>query len=124
MNDLFTRAASPPARNLGTGHVIAITVNDGARDLRLVGREAYTLDKLLEYGASGLSSIEQIGPRISHYIYKLRKAGLTIETREEKHVGAFMGWHGRYVLHAQLRVVERVREREKRSGKGVRHAAA
>ncbi len=100
--------------------VVKITVHDGERELRFVGREAHTLSQLLERGPQGLSSVEQIGPRISHYVMKLRQAGLVVETVKENHAGAFRGWHARYVLHTPLRVIEIVRAGDK----GARNVAA
>lgn len=70
------------------------------------GRFAHTLWKLIEAGEAGVSSIEQIGPRLSHYIFKLRRWGLAISMVEEKHKGPFPGWHGRYILGTAVRVLE------------------
>src|SRR5687768_5083972 len=113
----FSTAAAPRQGN--PAPVIKIVVHDGERELRFVGREAHTLSQLIERGSKGLSSVEQIGPRISHYTMKIRRAGIVVETVKENHAGAFNGWHGRYVLHTPLRVVEIVRAGEK----GVRDAA-
>ena len=44
-------------------------------------------------------------PRWSHYIFKLRRAGLTISTEYEPHRGSFPGKHGRYRLQTSLVVV-------------------
>ena len=76
------------------------------RELTVRGRDAWALKKLIEKGEGGISAFDEIGPRLSHYIFKLRKAGLTIETKDESHGGAFAGTHGRYVLRTPLQVVE------------------
>ncbi|MGY5793685.1 winged helix domain-containing protein len=74
--------------------------------LTIVGREYWTLRKLIDAGETGVSSLENIGPRVSHYVFKLRGYGLAIETIIEKHGGAYPGHHARYMLHSKLRVLE------------------
>ncbi|CAN5194337.1 hypothetical protein BH10PSE11_BH10PSE11_08460 [soil metagenome] len=76
---------------------ITITLRDGRR-LSFSGREAWTLRRLVDAGRVGVTTIEQPAPRWSHYIFKLRKAGLVITTAYEQHNGAFPGTHGRYRL--------------------------
>lgn len=75
--------------------------------LRVEGREAWTLCRLLDAGERGITSFENPAPRLSHYIYKLRGLGLRIETREETHGGDFGGKHGRYRLRSRITIVER-----------------
>ncbi|ACP24909.1 hypothetical protein NGR_c11240 [Sinorhizobium fredii NGR234] len=72
----------------------------------LVGRECWTLRKLLDAGERGVSSLDHIGPRLSHYVMKLRRAGITIETVPTLHGGDFPGVHGVYVLRSRLSVLE------------------
>ncbi len=69
------------------------------------GREAWTLDKLIDAGPQGIRAIDRPAPRWSHYVMMLRRAGLVIETIRETHGGAFAGHHGRYVLQTPLAVV-------------------
>ena len=69
------------------------------------GREAFALHALIEKGERGVTPIDTPAPRWSHYIYKLRESGLTVETIDEKHGGAFAGTHARYVLRTPLTVV-------------------
>jgi hypothetical protein len=89
--------------------VVKIKVALGERVLAFEGREADTLNRLIVRGEAGLTSIENHGPRISHYVMKIRRAGLAVETwSAESRVGAFAGKHGRYFLRSPLRVVERV----------------
>lgn len=75
----------------------------------VVGRYAWTLAELLRAGKQGVTPIERPAPRWSHYVHKLRtEHGITIETIDEPHGGAFPGTHGRYVLHTPIEVLERV----------------
>ena len=72
------------------------------------GRYAWTLGKLIDAGESGVTPIERPAPRWSHYVDILRdREGLDIVTLEERHGGAFRGWHGRYVLRSIVKVIER-----------------
>ena len=58
---------------------IQVQLPDG-RTLSFVGREAWCLRRLYNAGAKGLTTIDHPAPRWSHYVYKLRRAGLTIST--------------------------------------------
>ena len=72
------------------------------------GRYAWTLGKLIDAGDGGVTPIERPAPRWSHYVDILRdREGLEIETIEERHGGAYRGWHGRYVLRSPVIVIER-----------------
>jgi hypothetical protein len=89
----------------------AIIGEDGdlfARPVTFRGRDAWLLKKLVEYGERGVTAFDEVGPRLSHYAFKLRRAGVAIETKEERHGGAFAGTHGRYVLRSAVRIVEEV----------------
>lgn len=77
---------------------------DGAI-LRVVGRDAWCLRQLLNSGDRGFTTLENPAPRVSHYIFKLRRAGLIIESKEEKHGGLYSGRHSRYILHTRIRVL-------------------
>ena len=83
--------------------------NTAAPAKQFRGREAKALADLIERGGQGLSSIEHIGPRLSHYILKLRRAGLDIATVDETHAGPFHGSHGRYYLRSRVEVLAEVR---------------
>lgn len=74
--------------------------------ITVTGRECWTLRKLIDAGAKGVSSLDNIGPRVSHYVFKLRGYGLAIETIHEKHGGDFPGTHARYRLHAKVTILE------------------
>ena len=71
------------------------------------GRFAWALAALIEAGERGVTPIDRPAPRWSHYVLILRRAGLAIETIEEKHGGPFRGWHGRYVLRTPVEIIER-----------------
>jgi hypothetical protein len=73
--------------------------------LTFSGREAWTLRRLLEAGAVGVTTIDHPAQRWSHYIFKLRKAGL-VNTNYEPHTGPFPGTHGRYRLESPVNIVE------------------
>lgn len=106
--------------------VVRMTVetSDGHR-IVAKGRDAWALNELIGAGMIGITSIETPAPRISHYIFKLRRAGLSIETIDEGHGGAFSGSHARYVLRTPVTVLETVRQTDQRKAtKGVRSAQA
>jgi hypothetical protein len=73
--------------------------------LTFTGREAWTLRRLIEAGSAGVTTIDHPAPRWSHYIFKLRRAGLTITTEYEAHTGPFPGTHGRYRLETPVTVI-------------------
>lgn len=83
-------------------------IGEGAEAKRVTipGRFGWCLEKLIAAGDKGVTAFDEIGPRLSHYIFGLRRFhGLTIETRDERHGGQFSGTHGRYVLKTKARVV-------------------
>jgi hypothetical protein len=72
------------------------------------GREARTLGLLIDCGSRGFTSGEA-SPlgwafRCSHYVFKLRGAGLNIETMREKAGDAVVG---RYMLRSRVGVISR-----------------
>ena len=52
---------------------------------------------------------ENPAPRLAHYVYRLRRDGVAIETETEKHAGPFSGSHARYRLGSKVEVVKVVR---------------
>ena len=70
------------------------------------GREAWALKRLVAAGSAGVTTINHPAPRWSHYIYRLRKAGLVISTDLEAHKGDFPGNHGRYRLETSVAIVD------------------
>ncbi len=83
---------------------IRVGGNEG-RTLSVKGRDAWALDALLRAGERGITPIERPAPRWSQYVFKLRRAGLVVETIDEPHAGAYAGHHARYVLRSQVEVV-------------------
>lgn len=71
----------------------------------LRGRERWTMERLMAAGRFGVSSFDNLGPRTSHYIFKLRGYGFSIETKSEPHGGEFPGYHARYHLQSKVSVV-------------------
>jgi hypothetical protein len=69
------------------------------------GREAWALRQLINAGPAGITTLTNPAPRLGHYIFKLRRAGLTITTEYEPHRGSFPGTHGRYRLETPVAVV-------------------
>ena len=86
---------------------IAVKLNGDGPVKTFRGRFAQTLSLLVENGSAGLSSLESPGVRLSHYIFRLRRDGVPIETQDERHSGPYKGRHGRYRLAAPVEVVER-----------------
>lgn len=77
----------------------------------VVGRNAWALRQLLDAGERGCTPIQNPAPRWSHYVFKLRKAGLVVETIDEGHGGPYAGIHGRYVLRSSVRVLHEMEGR-------------
>lgn len=93
------------------GNVKQITARIGeyGPTVTVKGRDAWALDRLLAAGPAGCTPITQPAPRWSHYVFKLRKAGVTVETITENHGGAYAGHHARYVLRSPVTVIAEVR---------------
>jgi hypothetical protein len=70
------------------------------------GRFAWTLAHLINAGTKGISTIERPAPRWSHYVFRLRRDGVQIETRTEPHGGTYSGHHGVYVLSSPVEVLD------------------
>ena len=88
-----------------TKDTLTVRLPDGA-SLGFEGRAAWALRHLHKAGPAGLTTLQQPAPRWSHYIYLLRKAGLTITTEHESHGGTYAGHHGRYRLETPLTIVK------------------
>lgn len=82
-----------------------ITVKHNECEKSFTGRTAWTLKRLLDAGNLGVAPIEHPAPRWSDYVFKLRRAGLSIETKDEAHGGTYRGKHGRYVLNSPLEIL-------------------
>lgn len=86
-------------------YLISIRLEPGGKPITFRGREAWTVKRLIEAGNRGFSSFDEPAPRLSHYIWRLRRAGIEIETVSEQHGGTFPGQHGKYFLRSRLVVV-------------------
>lgn len=92
--------------------IIALTVRVGSDgpEQTFKGRFAWTLNELIQAGPRGVTPLERPAPRWSHYVFRLRKEGVPIQTLEEAHGGAYGGRHGRYVLDCPVTIVREVRQ--------------
>ncbi|WP_230980432.1 winged helix domain-containing protein [Oryzicola mucosus] len=96
-------AEKKPAR--GQLRLVAKIEPDGGT-VKVVGRDAWMLERLIAAGQRGVRPVDHPAPRHSHYVFKLRGLGFLIETVHEAHGGAFPGHHARYVLHSQVTILE------------------
>jgi hypothetical protein len=108
--DLFDAAvtARPPG-SMGKRARTAFNVFEveEVRTITPAGRDAWALGELITAGAEGCTPITHVGPRWSHYVWKLRTAyGLTVESVEERHGGEFAGRHVRYVLRSRVQFAD------------------
>jgi len=77
-------------------------ITDDGKHHKFTGRFAWALRELMRAGNVGVTPIDRPAPRWSHYIFKLREAGIAITTTPEPHSGAYPGTHGRYRLETKL----------------------
>ena len=87
---------------------------DGGPEQTFVGRFAWTLAELVKAGEAGCTPMDHPAPRWSHYVYRLRRDGVSIETVHEPHAGAFSGTHARYILRGEAQLLWALRAGEKR----------
>lgn len=87
----------------GIARFSVIAESGEAREIRLMGRDRWALEMLMQAGPRGLTAIELNGPRIHAYIFDLRhEHGLQIIREDEPHKGDFPGHHGRYFLKSKV----------------------
>ena len=79
---------------------------DTGEELHLRGREAWCAAQLVAAGSKGITSLENPAPRLSHYIFLLRRRGLPVESVDERHAGAYAGRHCRYHLRCPVVVLD------------------
>lgn len=77
--------------------------------ITLVGRDWWALQELIKAGKKGCTPIDNPVPRWGHYVWKIRQAGIDVETIHESHGGRFPGHHARCLLKSPLVVLEDVR---------------
>ncbi|WP_245316325.1 winged helix domain-containing protein [Mesorhizobium wenxiniae] len=87
---------------------LLVKVEPDGQPMRLEGRVAWAMKKLIDAGAGGCTPITHPGPRWSDYVFKARALGFVIETEHESHGGQFPGHHGKYILHSEVSVLEEV----------------
>ena len=94
------------------GTVISITIKLGGdgSERTYRGRCAWALRALIDAGPRGITSLTNPAPRLSHYVFKLRRGGIPVQTVDERHVGPYSGVHGRYLLDADVTVLAEVRK--------------
>ncbi|MBX4898596.1 winged helix domain-containing protein [Rhizobium bangladeshense] len=85
--------------------IAARILPDGA-PIKVVGRDAWALQNLVRAGPRGCTPIDHPGPRWSHYVFKLRRFGFTIQTLDESHGGPFPGSHARYLLRSEVEILD------------------
>lgn len=78
-----------------------------AREMTLIGRQAWCLDQLHRAGQRGVTTVDRPAPRWSDYVFKLRAQGIAVATEHEAHGGTYPGHHARYKLGTEIDVVER-----------------
>ena len=76
------------------------------REITARGRVAWLLAELVKAGSEGITTLQNPAPRVSDYIFKARKLGVSIETLHEGHGGAYSGHHGRYRLLCAIEIIE------------------
>ena len=83
-----------------------IETDGGAFEVEVNGRDEWALRALITVGPKGCTPLETPGPRWSGYVHNLRRMGVEIETRMERHKGPFPGNHARYILHSKVSPLE------------------
>lgn len=93
------------------GNIVSITVRvgDDGPVKTFKGRFAWTLAELIAAGTRGVTPLERPAPRWSHYVHRLRRDGVPVQTIDEPHTGTYAGRHGRYLLDCPVTVIREVR---------------
>jgi hypothetical protein len=112
VTSITVRVINPPSPEAG----IFAAPEPGAV-LTFRGRVAWALLGLIRAGERGITPSQRPAPRWSDYIFRLRGAGIVVETINEPHGSTYAGHHARYVLRTPL-VIEGIE-----FAGGVRHVA-
>ncbi len=112
--DFFTAATvapfahtAKPSETRGRPTAFSVIEGEDVREITVRGRDAWALSELIAAGATGCTPLEHVGPRWSHYVFKLRRTyRLNVESVEEQHGGEFSGRHVRYVLRSRVRFAD------------------
>jgi hypothetical protein len=124
--------AAPPAPSAATlallrsreGPIVEVEAAvDGKAPITFTGRPAHTLALLILNGRRGLTALDMPGARLGHFVFLLRRAGVSITTENEAHSGPFCGRHGRYHLGSRVEVLRAVRAGEPRTRRKARRKA-
>jgi hypothetical protein len=100
-------ATAPTKATRGKRVRFIVYDSEPVRAISPAGRDAWALGNLIIAGAAGCTPIEHVGPRWSHYVWKLRTTyNVIIETIDEPHGGEFSGSHARYVLRSHVRFAD------------------
>ena len=76
------------------------------REIKVSGRNAWMLNELVKAGPAGVSPLDASpAMRVAHYVFRLRREGVAIETVDEKHGGTFSGVHARYRLLVPVEIL-------------------
>jgi hypothetical protein len=105
-SDSTTAYRAAPIKPKRGAYSIRVVIDPEGQPMTLKGRYAWMMRNLIEVGARGLTSIERPAPRISHYVFWLRKLGFVIETIDEAHGGSFPGSHARYRLVSPVTILQ------------------
>ena len=90
---------------MGTVVKLLARIGTDGPQRKFTGRVAWTLHRLVQAGERGVTPIEYPAPRWSDYVFKLRKAGVPVETVDEHHGGAYAGTHARYRLLVPVEIL-------------------
>lgn len=82
--------------------LVELMASDRVTPLFLTRRAEFFLEELLAAGPEGITTIDYPGVRAGDAFFKLRKAGVVIDTVYEQHGGKFAGHHGRYFLRSKI----------------------
>jgi len=97
--------AVPHGKPVKPKFTIRVTRADGSTfETEVVGRTAWATLALLQAGGRGCTPLQRPAPRWSDYIFRLRGQGVSVETVDEKHGGAYAGEHAKYVLRDRVSI--------------------
>lgn len=93
---------TPPKKS-----TVTVRIEPDGRTMRLDGRAAWMMRKLVEVGKRGVSPLDlPTGVRVAHYIFLLRREGFIVSTEHESHGGQFPGTHALYRLETEVTILE------------------
>jgi hypothetical protein len=86
---------------------IVVKVEPDGQPVRLDGRPAWMMRKLVEAGKRGVSTIDlPAGVRVAHYVFCLRRSGFVISTEHVSHGGVFASTHAVYRIESPIVILE------------------